>query len=226
MNILNLKNIHKSYGSRKILNGLNLQMSDGEIVGFLGKNGQGKSTTIKLIMGFLRPDNGIIELFENRKPDFSRIGFLQENPFLWDELTASEFLDGLSRIADKTAYSTADLLKFVGLDQDGTRPVGQFSRGMKQRLGLAQTLISDPDLLILDEPMTALDPIGRIRIKEILIQLKGKKKSIFFSSHQLLEVQEIADRVVILDQGTIVSNLKTSEIGNLESHFIEIVGRK
>lgn len=196
---------------------ISLNIKKGEIFGLLGPNGSGKSTTIKMMLGLLNTTEGKIALFgqsprsaENKK----RIGFLPEESYLYSFLTAEETLNffgglyGLTRSERKRR--TQELIKMVGLDVAKKRRVGEYSKGMARRIGLAQSLIGDPELIILDEPTTGLDPIGVREIKDLILDLKNRGKTILLSSHLLSDVQDICDRVCILYGG------KISSMGSLD----------
>lgn len=217
-----LKNVDKSYEqgfwSRKIkvLHDLSLEISKGEIFGFLGHNGAGKTTTIKLMLNLLRPDNGTITI--NGIPasnPLSRqnIGYLPDQPYFYDYLTAAEFLHFSAKLyTTKPEAQVSRLLTLVGLGSSAGTQLRKFSRGMLQRLGFAQALISDPDILILDEPMTGLDPSGRYEMRELMLKLRNEGKTIFFSSHILSDAEMICDRVGIITNGRLVNIGKLNEL--------------
>jgi ABC-2 type transport system ATP-binding protein len=216
MAVLDLLDIHKSYRShlsiRKywILRGLSLSIREGEIFGFIGTNGAGKTTTIKLALGLIFPDQGSVRLFgeDASKVELRRrVGFLPENPYLYDYLTGEEFLDfharlfGLDRAARRTRVK--ELLERVGLGNRGERQLRHYSKGMLQRIGLAQALINDPELVVLDEPMSGLDPIGRREVRDIILDLKARGRTVFFSTHILSDTEVICDRVGLLVKGAL-----------------------
>src|SRR5512137_1242818 len=200
--------IPKTY---KILRGITFAVREGEIFGYLGPNGAGKTTTIKCLLDLIHPDAGTIEIFgrshlspRSRAP----LGFLPENPYFYDYLTAREFLSftgdlfGLDR-EDKAAR-IARLLALVGLERAADLPLRKYSRGMLQRAGLAQALINDPKLVILDEPLGGMDPLGRKEIRDIIVGFKDQSKTVFFTSHILQDIEMICDRVAIIVGGRIV----------------------
>jgi len=216
MAVLDLLDIHKSYRShlsiRKywILRGLSLSIGEGEVFGFIGTNGAGKTTTIKLALGLIFPDQGSVRLFgedASRVELRRRVGFLPENPYLYDYLTGEEFLDfharlfGIDRITRRKRVK--DLLERVGLGNRGYRQLRHYSKGMLQRIGLAQALINDPDLVVLDEPMSGLDPIGRREVRDIILDLKSRGRTVFFSTHILSDTEMICDRVGLLMKGAL-----------------------
>lgn len=205
------ENLCKSFKGTKAVDGLNLNVPEGSIYGFLGPNGAGKTTTIKMLVGLSRPTRGNISI-NGREVKFGStgnrqdIGFLPDVPNFYDWMTPAEFLKfsgELFSIEKKELKNRIEsLMALVGLE--GIRKkIGGFSRGMKQRLGIAQALINQPRIVFMDEPVSALDPVGRKEIMDILLKLSGKV-TVFFSSHILSDVERICDRVVILDKGKMV----------------------
>jgi ABC-2 type transport system ATP-binding protein len=187
---------------------LTLSVAQGEVFGFLGPNGAGKSTTIKILMGLIFPTSGTASLLGNSvslPESRKRLGYLPENPSLYDFLTAREYLDFIGRSFDMDsaviASRTAEVLDMLQLSDAADRPVRSYSKGMVQRLGLAQALLHDPDLYILDEPMSGLDPIGRSLVKDIIRKLKEQGKTVFFSTHITADVEAVCDRVGIIAKG-------------------------
>ncbi len=199
---------HLGVGRTTAVDGLDLEVSSGEIFGLLGHNGAGKTTTLKMIVGLLRADRGVVELFGRPPSDVAarmRIGFLPENPYFYDYLTAEEFLDFYARLhgipSPVRRETVLRTLERVGLEGRETTALRKFSKGMTQRLGLAQAILHDPDLVILDEPMSGLDPMGRREVRDLILGLREAGKSVFFSSHILQDVEMICDRVGILVRG-------------------------
>ncbi len=201
------------------LRGLDLDVSEGEIFGFLGPNGAGKTTTIKILAGLLRPDAGRISLFGRSPRDARarrRMSYLPEQPDFYDYLRPAEFLTHCGRLSGMDPallrQRVPELLDKVGLDPQERRQLRKFSRGMLQRVGVAQVMIADPDLYILDEPMGGLDPLGRRWIKDLIIDLGRAGKTVFFSSHILSEAEIVCDRVAFLDRGRLIAQGRLDEL--------------
>lgn len=220
MNILEIDNLYKSFGSNNIINGLNLKVRENSIFGFIGENGEGKTTTMKMILGFLKPDSGIIRVCgeevkfgETKTNKF--IGYLPDVPEYYGYMTPYEYLKLCGEItnmkkSDIKKKSEA-LLELVGLSDYKKRKISKFSRGMKQRLGIAQALLNEPKLLICDEPTSALDPIGRKEILDILLKVK-ERTTVIFSTHILSDVERICDEIAILREGKIALSGDLSQI--------------
>lgn len=201
------------------LKNLNLEVSVGEVFGFLGPNGAGKSTTIKLLMGLISPTSGsfTIKGISGKDIRYRRfIGYLPENPSFYDYLTAEELLEFVGRnfgMEQELIRSESErLLKLLDLYDARNRAIRSYSKGMVQRLGIAQALIHNPDILILDEPMSGLDPLGRILVKDLIIDLKKKGKTIFMSTHILNDLEVLCDRVGIIVKGELKSIVNISEL--------------
>jgi ABC-2 type transport system ATP-binding protein len=230
--VLEIKDLHKSFKSgflgkkTKILKGISLEVKQGEIYGYLGPNGAGKTSTLKCILGLIFPDKGKISLFgldHLSTKAKQKIGFLPENPYFYDYLTASEFLNFYSHLFQKQKTEDVDgLLKLVGLEKSGDTQLRKFSKGMLQRLALAQTLLNDPELVLLDEPLGGLDPIGRKEIRDIILKLKEKGKTVFLSSHILQDIEMICDRVAILLNGEIINQGRLDDLVSQDILFTEI----
>jgi ABC-2 type transport system ATP-binding protein len=210
INIEGLSKVYLAKGRKKILalDSLDLQVQSGEVFGFLGPNGAGKSTTIKTLMGQLRVTAGTAALFGIPVADpkaRKRVGYLPENPSFYDFLTAREYLALVGRsfnMDSSLLRSEIDrVLELLDLAHAAKRPIRGYSKGMVQRLGLAQTLVHDPDLFILDEPMSGLDPMGRSLVKNLMLELKARGKTILFSTHATVDVEAVCDRVAIIVEG-------------------------
>src|ERR1700751_3226036 len=206
-----LTKIYRDFWGRQkkvALRALNLQIYRGEIFGLLGPNGSGKTTTIKLLLGLLFPTEGEAFLFDQSAADVKkneRIGYLPEESYLYRFLNAEETLDFYGRLfdlaPDKRRERAAKLIETVGLAADKKRILKEYSKGMRQRIGLAQALINDPELVILDEPTSGLDPLGTRWMKDLIIKLRDDGKTIIMCSHRLEDVQDICDRIAILAEG-------------------------
>jgi len=212
------------------LKGLNLEVRQGEVFGFLGPNGAGKTTTLKILMGLIYATSGKAWIMGKEVGDVSvkhRLGFLPEQPYFYDYLTAMEFLDFYGRLfglprAERESRAKK-LLEQVGLAHAGDLQLRKFSKGMLQRIGIAQALINDPELVILDEPMSGLDPIGRKEVRDIIMGLKEKGKTLFFSTHILSDVEVICDRVAILVKGELKATGTVGElIGGMGVRAVEM----
>jgi len=234
-NALKIEGLHKSFSTgfipkkKEILKGISLAVEEGEIFGYLGPNGAGKTTTIKCVLSLIFPDRGTVEIFG--RPHLSskakeKVGFLPENPYFYDYLSAREFLSFYADLfllnkAEKEAR-IASLLKLVGLEKAAGLQLRKFSRGMLQRIGLAQALVNDPSLVILDEPLGGLDPIGRKEIRDIIVRFKKEGKTVFLSSHILQDIEMICDRVAILVDGRIINQGTLHDLISEKVLFTEV----
>lgn len=203
------------------LKGVSLTVQSGEIFGLLGPNGAGKTTLLKTLLGIVRPTSGSGTVLGRPIGDRAtkqRLGYLPENPYFYGHLTGWEYLDYAGKIfqlpASVRQRRIPELLDWVELDRTAarTKSMNQYSKGMVQRVGMAQALINDPDVVFLDEPMSGLDPLGRYQIREIILTLKRQGKTIFFNSHILSDVEKICDRVAILHQGTLLHSGSLQEL--------------
>jgi len=241
--ILRTENLCVEYRSRGLkleikpaLKELSFSVHAGEVFGFLGPNGAGKTTTINVLLGFIPPTSGVAYLFgiDVRQPIArQRIGYLPEMTYYYKFLTAEELLRFYARIfglpSTEADQRIDRLLKLVELETARKRLIKTYSKGMQQRVGIAQALINDPDLLILDEPTSGLDPLGRMKVREIIQRLRNEGKTVFFSSHELGEVETICDRVAIINAGELkvlgrVGELVAQHGANLEKVFLDIIG--
>jgi len=226
---------------KEVLKEIFLKVNKGEVFGFLGPNGAGKTTTIKILTGLINPDKGRVEIFgfpPNSIEAKRRIGFLPESPYFYEHLTGYEFLKIHSMLCNKPPdrERLLKLLERVGLKNALELPLRKYSRGMLQRIGIAQALVGEPDLLILDEPLTGLDPIGRKEIKDLILELKKNGKTVFFSSHILPDAEAVCDRIGIIIEGRIMEvgtldellkkGTKTDELTLEEWFFNQVKGSK
>ncbi len=210
---------------------LNLEVHRGEIFGFLGPNGAGKTTTIKVLLGIIYPSEG--EAYVLGKPagdpsNHYHLSYLPENPYFYDYMTGEEILTFYARLfgipePDRTKR-VRELLDRVGLSRAANQPIRTYSKGMQQRIGLAQCLLNDPQLLILDEPTAGLDPIAHIDIRDMILDLRAQGKTLFISSHQLSDVERVCDRVAILNRGEMVKLGKLEEL--LSGGHVELIAEK
>jgi ABC-type multidrug transport system ATPase subunit len=221
--IIEIKNLSKEFREVKAVNSLNLNVYQGDVFGFLGPNGAGKSTTIRMLMSLINPTEGEIKIFgkslkKERNSILRRIGAIVEKPDFYGYLSAYKNLEILGRISgtDVSNPKIMGILELVGLEKRYDSRVKTFSHGMKQRLGLAQALLHDPDLIILDEPTTGLDPQGMKEIRELIIHLsRDRKKTLFLSSHILYEVELVANRMIIINKGKTVVEGRVNELLNM-----------
>ena len=213
--MVSIQHISKSFGSQKVLNDVSLEIPAGQIVGLLGPNGAGKSTLMKILIGLWSADSGTVSA-----P--SRIGYLPENNPLYEEMYVTEYLQFMAKMTnDKFQMTNVDaLIDKVGLTPERHKHIRELSKGYRQRVGLAQALLGDPELLILDEPTTGLDPNQLVEIRSLIRSL-GKDRTVILSTHIMQEVREMCDRVVILDHGTVKADLPIDQIDNLETLFHE-----
>ena len=242
--ILKTDKLRVEYKSRELgqktkvaLNGLDLEVSAGEVFGFLGPNGAGKTTTMNVLLGFVQPTSGAASLFgiDVRQPIARRrIGYLPELTYYYKFLTAEEILRFYAKIfglpAGEAERRIDETLKLVELDSARKRLIKTYSKGMQQRVGLAQALINNPDLLILDEPTSGLDPLGRMKVRDIIQRLKNEGKTVFFSSHEMGEVETVCDRVAIVASGDLKAVGSVEQVmrghPNLEKAFLNVIGYK
>src|SRR5215475_4630359 len=214
----------------RALDRLSLEIEPGEVFGFLGPNGAGKTTTLKLLMQLVYPTSGRAELLGKPIGDPSakrRIGFLPENPYFYDYLTAEELLRYFASLfgfsgADRRARA-ARLLDEVGIGKERRLQLRKFSKGMLQRVGIAQALINDPELVILDEPMSGLDPLGRRDVRSLILRLRDRGCTVFFSSHVLSDAEALCNRVAILAKGRLVATGRLTEMLALRARGWELV---
>lgn len=211
--MVQLQNITKSFGENKVLKDITLTISKGEIFGLIGKNGAGKTTLLSIIAGLSNATQGscyINDALIDKSTRSSKVGYLPDVPAFFDFMSVSEFLDFLYKKNVGYKQKRDELLKLVGLE--GKTIIKTMSRGMRQRLGMAATLVNDPDVILLDEPSSALDPMGRYELSEILLHLKKQGKTIILSTHILTDMENICDRVGFLHDGIIIKTVSPKSI--------------
>jgi ABC-2 type transport system ATP-binding protein len=235
--VIEIENLTKDYPfgflhlkKKTSLEGLTMTVEDGEVFGFLGPNGAGKSTTIKLLVGLIFPTAGSARILGKPSSDIEMhrdIGYLPEQPYFYDYLTAAELLDYFARFHDLTAAErrerVARLLQKVGLETAGKIQLRKYSKGMLQRVGLAQAILHDPKVVILDEPMSGLDPVGRREVRDIILELKRMGKTILFSTHILPDAEMLCDRVGVIVGGKLRGIGAPDEIVGIKTHAMEIL---
>ncbi len=228
--IVQIRHLSKHFGDFHAVKDVNISVNTGDVYGFLGPNGAGKSTTMRCMLSLIQADQGSIELFgqsitQHRSEILARVGSLIEKPDFYKYLSAFKNLQLFSRISGKPSSSQEirEMLDFVGLAGRENDRVGGFSHGMRQRLGIAQTLLHQPDLIVLDEPTTGLDPQGIIDMRNLILRLKNEqKKTIILSSHNLSEVELICNRMVIIHQGKSIVEGNVAELLNEDEQIIRI----
>lgn len=233
--IVRIENASRSFGDVKAVDGLSLTLDAGEVMGFLGTNGAGKTTTIKMMLGLIRPTEGSVSILggDPSSPSVrARIGYMPEIAYYYPYLNARELLSfygGICGLDARTVKARTDeLIEAVGLADAAKRPLKTYSKGMLQRAGIAQALLNDPALLVLDEPFTGLDPIARIHFRELMRGLRERGKSIFFSSHELGETELLCDKVAIMKKGRAVYQGPVRQLAgdgerNLERLFLDVL---
>jgi ABC-2 type transport system ATP-binding protein len=235
--VIEIENLSKDYPfgflnlkKKTSLEGLTMQVEEGEVFGFLGPNGAGKSTTIKLLVGSIFPTSGTARILGKPICDIEMhrdIGYLPEQPYFYDYLTAAELLDYFARIHDLAASDRRErvpkMLKKVGLETAGKIQLRKYSKGMLQRVGLAQAILHDPKVVILDEPMSGLDPVGRREVRDIILELKRARKTVLFSTHILSDAEMLCDRVGVIVGGKLRGVGAPDEIVGMKAQGMEIL---
>ena len=228
--IIEIKGLQKQFGSFTAVKDVSFTVRKGDVFGFLGPNGAGKSTTMRCMLSLIKPNAGQIHifgknLFEFRNEILTQVGSIVEKPDFYKYLSARKNLEIFARISG-TAVSTktiSETLDFVGLSGRDRDKVGGFSHGMRQRLGIAQTLLYQPELIILDEPTTGLDPQGIIEVRDLILRLKNEQnKTVILSSHQLAEIEHVANRMVIINKGKTIIEGSVSELMNAQETLLSI----
>lgn len=237
MDVIRIEGLTKTYRSSwpgkpalTVVRDLDLTVRAGEVFGFLGPNGSGKTTTIKMLLGLTKPTSGTVELVGKPASDVKihqKIGFLPEAPYFYTYLTAEELLRFYGRLAGLSGanldHRVGDLVEMVGLKEARHRQLGKFSKGMLQRVGLAQALVHDPSLIILDEPMSGLDPIGRKEVRDLILQLREQGKTVFFSTHIIPDVEMLCDRIGIIAGGRLLASGRVDELVERQTKTVEVV---
>jgi ABC-2 type transport system ATP-binding protein len=234
---LRIRGLSKSYPvghvfrkSRPALRNLELDVERGEVFGYLGPNGSGKTTTLKLLMGLVFPDAGDAEILGCQLSDRRwryQAGYLPEHPYLYDYLTPREYLDYIGRLlgmpAQRRRARADELLERVGLTHAADLALRRFSKGMVQRAGLAQALMNDPEMVFLDEPMSGLDPVGRRLVRDLILEMKARGKTVFFSTHILSDAETLCDRVALLRGGTLLEVGRLDDILRIDVDHLEVL---
>ncbi|WP_058306458.1 ABC transporter ATP-binding protein [Gracilibacillus massiliensis] len=237
--VLSIRDVSKSYGATQVLDSINLEVYKGQIIGYIGPNGAGKSTTVKMMLGLITEFDGNIEIFgHNIKTSGaaykSRIGYVPENGEIYDSLTPLEYLSFVGGLYgmknDEITYKTTELMQLFDLEDMLHTRISSFSKGMRQKVLIIASLIHNPDLLFLDEPLSGLDANSMMIVKEILDQLASQGKTIFYSSHIMDVVEKISNRIVLLTDGEIVADGSFEQLqqqnkeGSLEEIFNQLTG--
>ncbi|NCF75065.1 MAG: ATP-binding cassette domain-containing protein [Xanthomonadaceae bacterium] len=236
--MINIENLTKKYQDKKVLNNISFNVKKGEILGFLGPNGAGKTTTLRIITGFIAPTKGKVKVakIDLSKDSLSvrkKIGYLAENNPLYDDMKVYEFLYFIASLKgvkkEKIVRKIREINKTCGLEKVISRPINELSKGYKQRVGLAQAMINNPEILILDEPTSGLDPNQIVEIRELIKKI-GEEKTVIFSTHILSEVQAVCDRIIIIHNGKIVASGTSEELlkstGSKKTIYVKIKGNR
>ncbi|HSQ87776.1 ABC transporter ATP-binding protein [Romboutsia sp.] len=239
--IIEIKDLKMTYGDKEVLKGINLDIYKGNIIGYIGSNGAGKSTTIKILLGLVKGYSGSVSIFgkdiENENNDYKqKIGYVPEIAKVYESLTAKEYLTFVGQIYglsyEKCDDKARKLMRVLGIDYAYDSRLSSFSKGMKQKVVIISALLHNPDILFLDEPLSGLDANSLLLIKEILYKLKQEGKTIFYSSHIMEVVEKLSDRIILLNEGEIVADGNFEEIkdssfdGSLEEIFNQLTGFK
>lgn len=217
--MIEVNNLTKSYGNNTVLKQISFKIDRGSIYGFLGKNGAGKTTTMNILTGLIRYDSGDIyidglKFSENKRRLLKRIGYLPENPVFYNYMNSEEYLSFIGELSNMKSKdeSIETILESVNLKYARKKKIGEYSRGMKQRLGIAVALLNDPEIIFLDKPTSALDPQGRLDVLEIIAELKKQGKTVLLSTHILNDVERVCDYISILDKGEIIISENLNEL--------------
>ena len=224
--VIKISGLKMSYGRSKVLDNINISVERGKICGLIGPNGAGKTTVMKIMAGITEKDSGSVEFFGKKesKKSMTRLGFMIENPMVDINMTAGENMEYIMRLKGVVARDKMmEILNFVGLEGSSDKKVRAFSLGMRQRLGIAMALISDPEILVLDEPVNGLDPEGMVEVRQMLKKLSVEKNvTLLISSHLLAELSEMCDEYIIIDHGSIVEHITSEELKIKCEHHLSI----
>lgn len=231
--MIEIKNLRKSYGQETVVNDVSLSIKKGGVFGFLGQNGAGKTTVMKMIVGLSRPNQGSITVGGRGSADVlmrETIGYMPEAPYFYERLTGWEFLEFCGNLfknrPPEKEKRYEEILKETGIYDARHKQIAKYSKGMKQRLGFAQALVNDPKYIFLDEPMDGLDPVGRREAKTIIKNLHRRGQTIFFNSHILFDIEELCDEIGVIHQGRLLYSGPVKKFTNgqpLEEKFVEVV---
>lgn len=237
--IVEIRNLQKSYGQKKVLHGINLEIAPGQIIGYIGPNGAGKSTTIKILCGIISEFDGEVSIFgkELRSQTLEikkRLGFIPENAVLYESLTPMEFMEFIGAMRslnpEQTHEKAEALMKIFEMQPHINQRISTFSKGMRQKVLICSSLLHNPDLIFMDEPLSGLDANSVIMVKEMLLHLSREGKTIFYSSHLMDVVEKISDRIILIDLGKVIADGSFDELNklsndeNLEKMFTRLTG--
>lgn len=237
--VVEIRNLQKKYGQKQVLYGINLEISSGQIIGYIGPNGAGKSTTIKILCGLIDEFEGEVTIFgkdlRTQKLDIKRqVGFIPENAVLYESLTPMEFMEFIGEMRnlnpEQTHIKAEALMKIFDMQPHLNQRISTFSKGMRQKVLICSSLLHNPDLIFMDEPLSGLDANSVIMVKEMLIHLGREGKTIFYSSHLMDVVEKISDRIILIDQGKVIADGSFDELNNtshdenLEKIFTRLTG--
>jgi ABC-2 type transport system ATP-binding protein len=237
--IVSIRNLKKNYGTKEVLKGINLEITSGQIIGYIGPNGAGKSTTVKILCGLISEFDGEVEIFgkllgsktlEIKK----QIGYIPENAVLYEALTPMEFMEFIGEMrglnSEQTRKKAEALMSIFEMKPNINQRIATFSKGMRQKVLICSSLLHNPDLIFMDEPLSGLDANSVIMVKEMLIHLAREGKTIFYSSHIMDVVEKISDRIILIDQGNVIADGSFTELSklandaNLEKMFTRLTG--
>jgi ABC-2 type transport system ATP-binding protein len=237
--IVKIRNLQKKYGQKQVLHEINLEISSGQIIGYIGPNGAGKSTTIKILCGLIDEFGGEVTIFgkdlRTQKLEIKRqVGFIPENAVLYESLTPMEFMEFIGEMRnlnpEQTHIKAEALMRIFDMQPHLNQRISTFSKGMRQKVLICSSLLHNPDLIFMDEPLSGLDANSVIMVKEMLIHLAREGKTIFYSSHLMDVVEKISDRIILIDQGKVLADGSFSELNNtshdenLEKIFTRLTG--